>query len=162
MLFDSIKSNLDELIQLLGSLNDESLSQSRTILSGASIGGHYRHIIEMYLCLLKNYEFGLIDYDDRSRDNEIETKVSSAVDKLIFIKDQLIRENKVLFLKQIENGISFNIETNYYRELLYNLEHSIHHQALIKIGLSDCESITFDKNFGVAKSTIEYREQCAQ
>ena len=65
-------------------------------------------------------------------------------------------------LQQIVDGEELLIETNYNRELLYNLEHCIHHQALIKVALLQSESITVDANFGVARSTIEYRNQCAQ
>jgi len=54
------------------------------------------------------------------------------------------------------------IETNYYRELLYNLEHCIHHQALIRVALFQMENIKVNANFGVAPSTIEYRKQCVQ
>jgi hypothetical protein len=55
----------------------------------------------------------------------------------------------------------FICESNYFRELLYNLEHCIHHQALIKVAILQCETVTID-NFGVDQTTIEYRNQCAQ
>jgi hypothetical protein len=35
-------------------------------------------------------------------------------------------------LQQIVDGEEIRVESNYLRELLYNLEHCIHHQALIK------------------------------
>ena len=48
------------------------------------------------------------------------------------------------------------IKTSFYRELAYNLEHSIHHQALIKIGLSAMGlSYLVDSDFGVAPATIK-------
>jgi hypothetical protein len=36
-------------------------------------------------------------------------------------------------LQQIINDKEICIDSNYFRELLYNLEHCIHHQALIKV-----------------------------
>ena len=54
------------------------------------------------------------------------------------------------------------IESNYYRELMYNIEHCIHHQAIIKIALLHLGKTEIVENFGIAKSTIEYRRQCAQ
>lgn len=71
-------------------------------------------------------------------------------------------ENKKIELEHVVDGELNLIETNYHRELLYNLEHCIHHQALIKVAVLQCESVKIDDNFGVARSTIEYRNQCAQ
>jgi hypothetical protein len=51
--------------------------------------------------------------------------------------------------------------TNYYREMAYNLEHTIHHMALIRTGINDVSRISVPENFGVAISTMKYRKQCA-
>jgi hypothetical protein len=62
-------------------------------------------------------------------------------------------------LKQTVGNISLEIPTNFYRELLYNIEHCIHHQALIKVAFNEMKmSHLLNKNFGVAPSTIQYRE----
>jgi hypothetical protein len=29
------------------------------------------------------------------------------------------------------------IKTNYYREIVYNLEHTVHHMALIRVGIKE-------------------------
>jgi hypothetical protein len=71
-------------------------------------------------------------------------------------------ENKTIYLEQIIDGLNIRIQSNYYRELLYNLEHCIHHQALIKVAVLQLENISVNENFGVARSTIEYRKQCVQ
>ena len=52
--------------------------------------------------------------------------------------------------------------TNYYREIAYNLEHTIHHMALIRVGLRELGDIAVDDSYGVASSTLKYRKQCAQ
>jgi hypothetical protein len=78
------------------------------------------------------------------------------------VQQNLDKKNKNLELLQIIDGEEIRIESNYFRELLYNLEHCIHHQALIKVAILQCETVTIDPNFGVARSTIEYRNQCAQ
>ena len=82
------------------------------------------------------------------------------------IKEGLKRE----LLEEIGFTDEFNpIITHYYdeiksenSELIYNLEHSIHHQALIKVAVLKNSAIQLSENFGVAKSTIEYRNQCVQ
>ena len=72
------------------------------------------------------------------------------------------KENKTVVLQQIIDGEELRIDSNYFRELLYNLEHCIHHQALIKVAVLQLEHLQIDADFGVARSTIEYRKQCAQ
>jgi len=54
------------------------------------------------------------------------------------------------------------ILSNYNREVLYNLEHCIHHQALIRVALISTKEVVISEDFGVAPSTMQYRQQCAQ
>ncbi|ELY2017921.1 DinB family protein, partial [Flavobacterium psychrophilum] len=126
------------------------------------IGEHSRHIIEMFQCLLNSYKSGLLNYDDRQRNNLIQTDTNFAIQTIENIINSIERENKNIALNQMlyENQVS--IQTNYFRELLYNLEHCIHHQALIKVAVFQLENIKVTENFGIAPSTIEYKKQCAQ
>lgn len=162
MLIASINTSLDELIELLNQLSDQEYSKSCFELSGASIGEHTRHIVEMFQCLNRNYDSGIVNYDKRERNALIETNTGFAVQMILDIKNSISRENRNLKLQQMIDGNVVNIQSNYYRELLYNLEHCIHHQALIKVGILKCKNVAVDDNFGVARSTIEYRKQCAQ
>jgi hypothetical protein len=46
------------------------------------------------------------------------------------------------------------------REMVYLVEHSIHHYALIRIGLQEnFPKIIIPENFGIAYSTIKHREK---
>jgi hypothetical protein len=55
-----------------------------------------------------------------------------------------------------------DVSTNYYREVIYNLEHTIHHMALIRVGINELGNIDLPKDFGVAPSTIKYKQLCVQ
>ncbi len=162
MLIPSIKKTLLELSDLLTQLATEDYIYQCPGLSNATIGEHTRHIIEMFQCLENQYERGIVNYDDRKRDYQIQTNIDFAKQTIVSVINQLDRPNKSLKLQQILDGEELLIDTNYNRELLYNLEHCIHHQALIKVAVLQNEAITIDKDFGVARSTIEYRKQCAQ
>ncbi len=162
MLIPSIKKTLNELSDLLSQLSDQDYTAPCFGLSNATIGEHTRHIIEMFQCLEKQYNEGVINYDDRKRDCRIQTETGFAQQCLAEIAAVLDKPNKNLQLQQCVDGETLLIATNYERELLYNLEHCIHHQALIKVAVLQNQSIVIDENFGVARSTIEYRKQCVQ
>ena len=162
MLVPAIHKTLNELSGLLSQLSEAEYCCPCHDLSNASIGEHIRHIIEMFQCLENQYETGIINYDNRKRDFDIQTKKAFAKECIAAILNQVDKENKELYIKQIVDGEELLIQSNYQRELLYNLEHCIHHQALIKVAIIQSNSVKIDKNFGVARSTIEYRKQCAQ
>jgi uncharacterized damage-inducible protein DinB len=134
-------------------------------LSGASIGKHVRHIIELFQSLQNGYENGIINYDKRKRDTRIENEKQWALTLLHEIRVDLNRSDKELSLESSYDDDSTEviyIKTNYNREIVYNLEHAIHHMALIRIGINEVSSIELPENFGVASSTVRYKQQCAQ
>ena len=110
-------------------------------MSDATIGEHMRHIIELFDCLLSNYNNGIINYDDRKRDFRIQSDVNFAISMLENQLDSIEKPNKELSLVHGCYSNEEPLTTNYYRELLYNLEHSIHHQALIKVALFGFKNI---------------------
>jgi hypothetical protein len=97
---------------------------------------------------------------------KIETDRAFAGSLLKKIYNGLSRENKELVLEATYNEdsnehILFN--TNFYREIAYNLEHTIHHMALIKVGVREVNAdLVIPESFGVAASTIKHRKECAQ
>ena len=161
MLINSIHASLNEMIDLLNQLSNEAYENPCDELSSASIGEHTRHVIEMFQCLENQYESGVVNYDNRARNKQIQVDTDFAISQIISIKNNLEKENKKIELQQIIDGEEIIIESNYNRELLYNLEHCIHHQALIKVAILLTDDLQVDANFGVARSTLEYRNQCA-
>jgi hypothetical protein len=159
MLFVSIKNNLQSLIDLLRQLSPSQYNSSCTALSDASIGSHYRHIIEMFRCLLDKYDKGIVNYDHRPRSKTIETNIEVALQELELLIAQIEKPNKNLSIEQTLCAEKILAKSNYHRELLFNLDHTIHHQPLIKIGVSEYDNIILDDNFGIAPSTLKYRKQ---
>lgn len=154
----TIRQALDDLKLLLLQLDYQAYSEKRKILSLASIGEHTRHIIELFQCLLNNYEKGEINYDKRQRNRELEINLQAAIDTIDEILKAIPRKDKTLELVQELEGTELRTATNYNRELLYNLEHCIHHQAIIRIALTEDSGLIISDNFGVAPSTVQYRK----
>lgn len=154
-----------QLTETLNQLTEKEYGQPCNSLFNNTIGQHVRHIIELFQCLETGYESGVINYEKRKRDLLIETDKELAKQLLLQIHTDLNRSNKELVLEATYDEHSehfINITTNYHREIAYNLEHTIHHMALIRVGITEVSNIELADNFGVASSTVKYRNQCAQ
>lgn len=157
--------DLNKIVSLLSHLTTGQYQHQSAYLSQSTIGHHVRHVIEFYSCLLQRTNTEAVNYDERKRDLEIETNRVYAIVKtneIIAILAQ-IQSNKPLILKgnfTLSSALTTSCETNLERELLYCLEHSVHHQALIKVGLLE-QQIKVAENFGTAPSTIRFRSSLA-
>jgi len=155
-------------VQLSGSLetlNPDEYVKPCQNLSNATIGQHVRHIIEMFICLEHGYRTGAINYENRKRDKLIEQDKNFALLALQEIHSGLSKPDKPLILEGVYNDDSSNImqfPTNYYREIVYNLEHTIHHMALIRVGLKELTQMELPENYGVASATVKHIKSCAQ
>ncbi|WP_432328481.1 hypothetical protein ACRQ5D_04370 [Mucilaginibacter sp. P25] len=140
-------------------------TQPVKLLSQSSIGQHTRHILEFFIELNKGYETGMVDYDKRVRNKAIEADKDFAVTTIRQVEANVQKPDKQLLL-QAEYGEgeahSAQVFSNYYRELVYNLEHTVHHMALIRIGVNAVSDVVIPDEFGVAASTLKYRKACAQ
>lgn len=155
---------LKEVSTVISQLNDKDYSQPLPVLNENSIGKHVRHILDMFECLIENSESGIINYDLRKRNPEIEFNKEfslAEIKKIIENSEKLNLKKEVLLQQKLYNEYSEIIST-VERELLYNVEHCIHHLAIIKIGIENSfDYVRIPENFGVAYSTISHREQRA-
>jgi len=161
----AVNSIFVQLADSLNQLTQEEYSQPCKTLFNNTIGQHVRHIIELFQCLEKGYESGVVNYEKRKRDTAIEADKDLASRLLLEIHSGLSKENKALTLEASyddHNTEPILFETNYNREIAYNLEHTIHHMALIRVGINEISTIELPEDFGVASSTVKYRKQCAQ
>lgn len=156
------KEVLMQLVESINTLSFDDYTQKISLLSNTTIGEHTRHIIELFQQLVDGYETGSIDYDKRKRDSMIQQNIDFAIESIANIISCIDKNNKDITLKTLYNSNENQIKTNYHRELMYNIEHCIHHQAIIKIAFLYLGKTDLSDNFGVAKSTIEFRNKCAQ
>lgn len=157
MLEKAIEYKLRELQELLSLLDPKEFTSSDPALENASLGQHFRHIIELFECLVNGYDIGLVDYDKRQRALILENDRFAGISKLEEIISKIGRPDKVLELTALADAEnSMSMPTNYHRELLYNLEHLIHHEAIMKAGLKKCPNIRLPEFFGYAPSTIKF------
>lgn len=155
---------LNQLSEFLNHLDSEKYAQYLAVLNGNSIGKHVRHILDLFDCLIRGSEMGILNYDHRNRDLTIENSPEFASKKIKEIQQSILNLDLQKKLNMFQNlgNTEIQIETNLERELLYNIEHTIHHLAIIRIAIEQhFPEISLPKHFGIAYSTIQHCEQQA-
>lgn len=158
----AIESLFEQLRFIATNLNDDQFSRPSVSLSGATIGQHFRHTLEFFQCLSQAND--LVNYDLRSHEKLMESDTSLAL-MMINSQSEIIKSidsNKDITL-ELSYGINqpepIKVKTNLERELVYNVEHAVHHMAIIKIGLREiAPGLELPIGFGVADSTLQYQK----
>ena len=161
-MFKTTIHTLSLLKEVLQNLPEGLYAKPCNCLSGATIGQHTRHIVELYQCLLLAYETDTVNYDDRPRNTIIENNQDFALKTISEIQNTIEKPDKDLLLINNLNDECFHIRSTYFREVFYNLEHTIHHQALLRVGIEALCEINLPDTFGVAPSTTKYLKECVQ
>lgn len=161
-MFTSSIQTIEQFKKILSQLSQDIYVKPCGALSNATLGQHTRHIIELYLCLINGYASPAVCYDSRKRDKKIQENIDFALLQLEYIQSNLEKPNKEIKVSYELGEEEVFLDSNYFREVMYNLEHSIHHHALIKVGLRIMTDIEVPESFGVAPSTMQHRKVCAQ
>ncbi len=154
-----------QITGLLDTLNNQLYAQPLDVFNGSSIGQHFRHILDFYLCLIQGVQEGRVDYARRDRNPLAETDV-------LFTKDVFFEVAKKMEAFSEEQAIQVlgdfsdketvrpSLASSIGRELMYAYDHAVHHLAIIKIGIATAApGLSVDHTIGVAPSTIKHRNQ---
>jgi len=154
---------LKQLTDLVNQISEQDFAKPVDSLGRSTIGQHLRHTLEFFICLEQGFEKGLINYDKRAHDKLIESDKFIALATLSKINDFILSQPADKALK-LEAGYDLDkeefvtIETNFLRELVYNIEHAVHHMAIMKIGIRElAPDVKLPHDFGIAASTIRYQ-----
>lgn len=153
---------LDQVGKIIEQIDNAEFTKPSVNLNGATLGQHFRHAIEFFQCLEIASRDGQVCYDNRSHDIRIESdkhialKAINAIEE--FIDSVHLEQSLSLEISYAKSGDdSVTLPTNMSREIVYNIEHLVHHMALVKIGIKElCPQIALPEDFGVAVSTIKY------
>lgn len=159
----------DVLLQgcaLLESLSAEDYRRRQDApFGGSSLGAHYRHVLDHFLCLLEGLRGGRINYDERRRDPELETSVEAArlaTWELLGAFSRLPADafedecTVVCSVGYAEDGVQA-VTSNLAREVIYCVGHAIHHYAIVKL-LCAGMAVALPYEFGIAPSTLKHLE----
>lgn len=160
---------INQLIKLIENLSSQELTRPLDIINGASVGQHIRHIIEFYLEFINGHKSGTVCYDNRERNPDFESspiliisklkQIFEAIEHCDFEKNLKIKTNHDI--DDTEETLS---NSSVLREIVYALDHTVHHLAIIKIAMQvEFSQIEMNKNMGIAPSTIRNNNKlCAQ
>jgi hypothetical protein len=155
-------------LNLLFQLGDRKYSQVARAPFSASIGGHYRHVLEHFHCLIEGLPMGTVNYDARRRNPRIENEVTFAsiatCDVLRALKkwsdETLERKCATVSSVAYRSDSAALLESNAGRELAYCIGHAIHHFAIIRLICNEV-GVEVPKEFGYAPSTLKHQSSLA-
>jgi Uncharacterized protein conserved in bacteria len=151
-----------KILKLLHQIDDKAYRKSLKIYSGSSLGSHFRHILDFYNCLLEGIDKGTIDYSNRERSESIETKTLEAQKAFIRVNEavaDLEDDRPIAVLADFSGHRRPLVNSTVGRELMFAFDHTIHHMAIIKMGIqANFPEIDMDEQLGVAPSTQKIRE----
>ncbi len=150
---------IDQALELIRSISDD---QYRDRVNGRSQpGAHIRHILDHYQSLRDGCCSGTTDYDCRRRQSAVETERSIAVQELVGTKQWLesleLVSNRVSVKSEISLGAccSVTIDSDTQRELLYVLNHTVHHIAYVSL-LLQFNGVSVSETMGMAPATASH------
>jgi hypothetical protein len=134
----------------------------------ASLGQHYRHVLDHFSCLVAGVETLEIDYDRRARDPRLETSVESAraaTERLIrdlctYDDETMERPCGVCYSVGYEEAEPVRLPSVVAREVAFCVGHAVHHYAIIRLLCAELGA-ELDPEFGIAPSTLKYRGSLA-
>lgn len=154
-------------LELLFSVGDHTYSRAASSPYNASMGQHYRHVLEHFQALIWGERAGEINYDARERNRRIENEVGYAsvvtcdVLRALKLYGQETLERPCRVIQSVGYGSAASaIDSNFARELAYCAGHAIHHYAIIRLICSEI-GISVPSEFGYAPSTLKHMSSLA-
>ena len=154
---------LDQMKSLILTARQAS-GPADNLYSDSGIGSHVRHVADHFRAFESGVMTGVIDYNVRRRECELERNAALGLEELQDLQEKLqfievsyqpvTVESEISCLQQV----SRRCESTFDRELVYLIYHTIHHVAyaallLKQIGLSP------DATIGNAPATATYLRQ---
>lgn len=163
---EGTKEMIRQLTEVLIKLQDGDYTVQLPVLGGATLGQHFRHILDFYFSLLRDLPSATIDYGCRERNPRIEQERSFAMASLQQIGDRVegLEESRPLTVRadfSDDPSVSRPLVTSSVgRELMYAYDHALHHLAIIRIGIQTLRpDLRLGEKIGVAPSTLKFQRE---
>ena len=172
MLRDALVHSLLQVDVILKTLQDQPKGTADKHFVELGIGRHLRHIYDHFLAFQGGAatqltaRVALIDYNRRNRESLVEVDRVASLAQLqcilswcesLPVEDEVLRA-PVMVISEIDclQQASERFESTFARELLYLINHTIHHVAYVKLLLKQVD-IRLPDAIGIAPSTASYQ-----
>jgi len=164
-LSQAVRDVLEQGRLFLDRVGHDTYARSLDGVFAGTLGAHYRHVLDHFLCLVEGIRTGEVNYDQRRRDPQLERSVERAR----LVTEGLIHEFSSLpaSVAQRECVVTYNVGygengsqavmSNVAREVMFCVGHAIHHYAILKL-LCASVGVSLPYEFGVAPSTLKHLE----
>ena len=160
LMIEAIENNLQRGVKLLNSISDEEYTNSSIPPYFSSIGCHFRHILDIFSCVLNGYSDRNIDLTKRDRNEIIELKTSNGIAyfELIINKIREISEDDLKTQIIISDNLGLGKVTSKSTlgaALMQAQSHAIHHFASVGYIIHQLGIELPDSGFGFNPSTVK-------
>jgi hypothetical protein len=171
MMSRSLNSAVTEVLQqgclFLDRVSDETYARPLEAADerkpASSLGAHYRHVLDHFLCLAEGIRTGQVNYDQRRRNAQVENSVVCArlvtkdlIDELAGLSPEILElECAVIYSVGYGNNEAEAVKSNLAREVMFCVGHAIHHFAILRL-LCAGVGVKLPYEFGVAPSTLKH------
>ena len=154
---------LNQGLDLLIKVDNAGYSQVARAPFRASVGQHYRHIVEHFQAVVWGIRSAEINYDARARNPRIESEVGYAsivTCEILRALNRLTHEDLdescdvVASFGYGSNGPS-RLQSNFGREVADCTAHAIHHYAIIRLICTEL-GVPIPDEFGFAPATLKH------
>lgn len=151
---------LDQIRSLIVAVDDASES-SENLYATSGIGPHVRHVVDHFRALEEGIKSGTVNYNMRRRESALERQSGLAlleIESLLnWLRELAVTETSILVESEISclhtENAQFQSNTN--RELLYLINHTIHHAAYAALIVRQ-HGVVVDAGVGYAPATASH------
>ena len=165
-LIDSAIEILRQGEALLQSLDDELYTRRLPAVFSSAMGGHYRHCLDHFECLLDGVANAEVNYDHRRRDARIENDRHLALAETRRLREacEMIPNGALDLPLHVVSKVNYEGEapsisaSSFGREMMYAVAHAIHHYALLAV-MCGLLGVRVPFGFGIAPSTLQHQAE---
>jgi len=157
-MIEAIEKNLNRGIQLLSQISDEQYSNTSIAPYYSSIGGHVRHILDIFDCVFEGIPFENINLITRKRNVLVEKYTSNGIEYFEEVKLKLNKLENTNFNKivKVTDDLGLGAITENYTLasiLIQAHSHAIHHFASVGYIITQLGIQLPDDDFGFNPTT---------
>lgn len=157
-----LRAVLAQLSDVVERVSDEQYGRKGAAQLNASVGGHVRHCLDHVSALLRGVETGVVDYEQRERGGEIETRRGAALGLMRELDEKLLAKRDTPPASPVSTVVMLAADeaplrsaSTFGRECGFVLSHTIHHSAMIGAMVRDMGG-EVPEHFGFAPGTVAF------